>query len=86
MGDVSKASYSKVISNLKNQQIELQKRLYELEMDQQQYWDRLTDFLPKIHDIRGVFEVPDLLCKQQALSYGSMILLSAIANFIEPLI
>jgi hypothetical protein len=68
MGETSKASYTKVISRLRGQQVELERNLYDLQSDQQQYWDRLTALLPKLYDIRGTYETLTLVRKQQLLN------------------
>lgn len=67
-GEVSKTVYNKVISRLRSEGVELERRLSDLQGDQQGYWDRLTRLLPKLHDIRGTYDELPLVQKQQFLS------------------
>ena len=65
---INKKSFDKVIASLKSQETELDTRLRELQMDQEGYWKKLNDLLPKLHDMRGAYEMLDLYRKQQFLN------------------
>jgi site-specific DNA recombinase len=65
--DISKTVFNTTISKLRNQQIELQKRLVELETDGQDYYSRLMVVLPKMNDLRGTFDSLDLNRQQSFL-------------------
>ncbi len=66
--DISKATFNKVMSGLRSQQIDLQKRLTELETDQTRYFDMLTELMPKMYDLRGTLEALDLYRYQQFIA------------------
>jgi site-specific DNA recombinase len=61
---VSQATYNRVINKLRSQQVELERRLLELDLDEDQYWDQVKRLLPKLHDIRGTIESLDLVSQQ----------------------
>lgn len=65
--DVSRTSFNSASAKLRTQQIDLQKRLIELETDAKDYFERLMSVLPKLHDLRGTFESLDLYKQQQFL-------------------
>jgi site-specific DNA recombinase len=64
----SKTSYAKVMNALSSQRSELLKRMKDLEDDGKKYWRRLNMALPKLHDVRSVWEALPLYQKQQFLN------------------
>lgn len=66
--DISPTVYKNTVAGLRKKQIELQQRMIELGTDQSEYWNKLNDVLPLLHDIRQTYETLDLNKKQQFLS------------------
>lgn len=66
-GGTSKQTYLKVISKHRAEQEELQRRVYELSLQGEEYFAKLNDLVPKLHDIRGTYEELPLLSKQRLL-------------------
>lgn len=66
--DISMDVYKTIMTKLKTQQIELQKKLLEYDTDYTEYWQKLNEVLPKLRDLRQVFESFDLLKQQQFLN------------------
>lgn len=65
---MNKTTYVRVMNNHRSQRSELEKRLHDLNTNQNIYWQKLNALLPKMHDIRGTFEELDLYRKQQFIN------------------
>lgn len=65
---MNKSIYAKVMNNHRMQKSILERRLSDLNTNQNIYWQKLNDLLPKIHDIRATFEELDLYRKQQFIN------------------
>jgi site-specific DNA recombinase len=66
-GNTSKGAYLKVIADRRTEQEELQKRIYELGLSDEEYFARLNNIIPKLHDVRGAYETMSLNAKHQFL-------------------
>lgn len=66
--EISPAVFKNTIATLRKKQIELQRRLIELDQDQNIYWQKLNETLPKLHDIRQTLEGIDLNRQRQFIS------------------
>lgn len=64
----SQASYRKVTTDLLSQAAELRKRLNQLNEGGSAYWDRLSQTLPKLYDLRGLLQSLPLSRRQQFLN------------------
>ena len=88
-GGTSKESYTKVVNKHRIEQEELQRRIYELNLHGEQYFSRLNDLLPKLHDLRGAYEDMRLTSKHQfiKLVFGGFLIPTRTGfrtPFIEP--
>jgi site-specific DNA recombinase len=68
MQPTSKQAYSKVMTALRAQRVELEKRLASLNTSGKQYWKKLNEVLPKLYDIRSLWESLPLYKQQQFLN------------------
>ena len=64
---ISKATYARSVEKLRSEQINLMGQLQDLNTDQDDHWVRLKELMPKMHDLRGLYEVMDLYSKQTFL-------------------
>lgn len=63
--DISKATYTRVISSLRAEEVELNKSLSALNSSKQSYWDQLQQLIPKLQNMVHAFETMDLNKKHQ---------------------
>lgn len=66
--EISESSYQKVISEQKADVARLQHKIAELSTDQQAYWDRLNDLLPKLSRLRTSYDAMPLYKKHQFIN------------------
>lgn len=63
--DLSEATYSKVIAELRGELAGFQRELADLNTNQQAYWDKLAMVLPRLCDLREAYAAMPLEKKQQ---------------------
>lgn len=63
--DISRESYNEVMSQLRSEEVVLQRKLAEANTNIQVYFDRINDLLPKLSNLKKAFEEMSLVKQQQ---------------------
>lgn len=68
--NISEVTYNEVMAGFQGDRVRLQRELAEINTDQQAYWDRLADLLPRLCNLREAFDRMPIEKQHQFINMG----------------